>query len=169
MSHQLLTTALHAKISEQIEQLQHLIRLLPENATGWTPSIPGAWTVGALTGHLLDCLSGFCAALHAAAPQQLAALTALRGLPVNHTCTAAEALDRIGVYETALDQAFAIIEDSQLAVPVPTVFTQNGELLLTLLLGNLEHLINHKHQLFTCLKMMNVSVGSADLYRFRGD
>jgi len=37
------------------------------------------------------------------------------------------------------------------------------------MLGNLEHLINHKHQLFTYLKLMGESVGSRDLYRFRGE
>ncbi len=37
----------------------------------------------------------------------------------------------------------------------------------TLLLGNLEHLINHKHQLFTYLKQMGVPVATPDLYRFR--
>ena len=40
--------------------------------------------------------------------------------------------------------------------------------ILTLLLGNLEHLINHKHQLFTYLKQMGVPVATPDLYRFRG-
>ena len=40
---------------------------------------------------------------------------------------------------------------------------------MTLLLGNLEHLINHKHQLFTYLKQMGVEVTTRDLYRFRGE
>jgi len=38
---------------------------------------------------------------------------------------------------------------------------------LTLFLGNLEHLINHKHQLFACLKQMGVPVATADLYQLR--
>jgi hypothetical protein len=42
-------------------------------------------------------------------------------------------------------------------------------LLLTLLLGNLEHLMNHKHELFTCLKQTGVEANSSDLYRFRGE
>jgi len=48
-----------------------------------------------------------------------------------------------------------------------TVFVKEGETLLTLLLGNLEHLINHKHQLFTYLKLLGVAVTSQDLYHFR--
>ncbi|MEO8371454.1 MAG: DinB family protein [Candidatus Solibacter sp.] len=165
MNRQILIAALHAKVSEQIERTQHLIHLLPENSVAWTPPIAGVWPVGTLTGHLLDCLAGFCAALHAAAPH--ASLAALRDLPVNHACSPAEATSRIAIYKDALDQSFAGLCDEQLGIPIPTVFTKNGELLLTLLLGNLEHLINHKHQLFTYLKMMGVSVGSADLYRFR--
>jgi len=39
---------------------------------------------------------------------------------------------------------------------------------LTLLLGNLEHLINHKHQLFSYLKQMGVPVATPDLYQLRG-
>ena len=50
---------------------------------------------------------------------------------------------------------------------MPTVFVAQGESILTLLLGNLEHLINHKHQLFTYLKQMGVPVATPDLYRFR--
>jgi len=167
MNRRPLTAALHAKISEQIERTQHLINLVPDNSVAWTPAIPGAWPLGTVLGHLLDCLAGFCAALHAAAPASN--LAALRDLPVNHACTPAEAAARIAIYQDALDRAFAQVTDEHLGMQIPTVFTKNGELLLTLLLGNLEHLINHKHQLFTYLKMMGVSVGSADLYRFRAD
>ena len=162
-----LTAAIHAKISEQIERTQHLITLIPGHSGGWTPQIPGAWPADMLLGHLLDCLAGFRAALHAASPAD--SLAALRDLPVNQACSTAEAIARIEIYKDALDHAFAQITDEQLSFRVPTVFTKNGELLLTLLLGNLEHLINHKHQLFTYLKMIGVSVGSSDLYRFRAD
>jgi hypothetical protein len=51
---------------------------------------------------------------------------------------------------------------------IPTVFVPSGEAVLTLLLGNLEHVTNHKHQLFLYLKMLGVSVTTADLYAWRG-
>jgi DinB superfamily len=162
-----LCASVQAKIYEQIERTGHLIGMLPDDRIDWRPPIPGAWPVGILLGHLLDCLSGFCAVLYAAAPQQLADLVALKGLPVNHTCSPLEALSRIAAYRSGLDEGFAAIEDSNLAVQIPTVFVKNGEPLLTLLLGNLEHLINHKHQLFTYLKLMGLDVGTADLYHFR--
>ncbi len=57
---------MQAKIHEQIERTEHLIRRLPENCTDWVPAISGAWSVGFLLGHLLDCLAGFCAVLYAA-------------------------------------------------------------------------------------------------------
>jgi hypothetical protein len=150
-----------------VERTEHLISLLPEDSTNWTPPIAGAWPVGMLLGHLLDCLAGFCAVLYAAAPGRLGHLAALRDLPVNHLCSPAEAADRISTYRAALDEGFAAIGDADLAVRIPTVFVKTGETLLTLLLGNLEHLINHKHQLFMDSKMMGVHVETSDLYRFR--
>jgi len=42
------------------------------------------------------------------------------------------------------------------------------EALLTLLLGNLEHFINHQYQLFAYLKMLGVPLGTRDLYVWRG-
>jgi hypothetical protein len=164
-----LCDALRAKIHEQIERTEHLIGLLPEGSTDWVPPISSAWPVGMLLGHLLDCLAGFCAVLYAVAPERLGHLTALRDLPVNHVFSPVEAAGRIPAYRAALDEGFAAIEDADLAVRVPTVFVKKGETLLTLLLGNLEHLINHKHQLFVCLKMMGIDVATSDLYRFRAE
>lgn len=45
-------------------------------------------------------------------------------------------------------------------------FDSTGRL-ISLLLGNLEHLINHKQQLFTYLKLLGADVTSQDLYPFR--
>ena len=165
---QFLCASLQAKIHEQIERTEHLISLVPEGRTDWAPAIPGAWPVGILVGHLLDCLAGFCAVLYAVAPEQLVGLLDLRELPVNHYCLPSEAASRIAAYRAGIDEGFAVIGDSDLKAQIPTVFVKNGELLMTLLLGNLEHLINHKHQLFMYLKMMGVNVQSADIYRFRG-
>ena len=162
-----LRASIQAKLHEQLERTEHLIRLLPEGRTDWTPAIPGAWPVGLLLGHLLDCLSGFCAVLFAASPDRPASLNALRELPVNHDCSPGEAVGRIATYRAGIDTGFDVMRDSDLSIPVPTVFVKDGEPLLTLLLGNLEHLINHKHQLFMYLKLMGVNVQSADLYHFR--
>jgi hypothetical protein len=48
------------------------------------------------------------------------------------------------------------------------VFVPEGEPLLTILLGNLEHLVNHKYQLFFHLKLAGVPVTSRDIYKWRG-
>jgi hypothetical protein len=72
------------------------------------------------------------------------------------------------VYRTHIQEGFGFLRDADLNRRLQTVFVSEGEAIVTLLLGNLEHLINHKHQLFTYLKMMGVEVGSQDLYRFRG-
>jgi len=150
-----LCAALLDKIREQIERTQHLISLIPKERWEWTPR-PGAWTTSELLGHLLDCMAGFCAVLAAAEPQRLAHFAKLREAPAN-----------VEMYRAHIEEGFATLTDADLSPRLPTIFVPRGEPLLTLLLGNLEHLINHKHQLFTYLKEMGVPVATPDLYRFR--
>jgi len=157
-----------SKIHEQIDGTQHLVRLLPADCIDWEPGSLSNWTIGMLLGHLLDCMAGFCAVLYAFDPQHLSHFASLQELPVNHRCLPDEAAARIETYRKHIDEGFATLTDTDLNCLVPTVFVKQGEPLLTLLLGNLEHLINHKHQLFTCLKLLDIEVASRDLYRFRG-
>ena len=166
---QRLCASLLSKLHEQIERTGHLINLLPLDRLNWKPAIPGAWPVDLLLGHLLECLAGFCAVLAAIEPQRLAHFAALRDLPVNQPCSPAGALSQIALYGACIDEGFGLLQDACLAKPLPTVFVKQGETLLTLLLGNLEHLINHKHQLFTYLKHLGVDVNTRDLYRLRGE
>lgn len=166
--HQLCASFL-SKAHEQIEKTVHLINLLPADRLSWKPAIPGAWPVDVLLGHLLECLAGFCAVLGAVEPDRLAHFAKLRDLPVNHPCSPAEAVNRIALYRASIDEGFALLTDADLGKTVPTVFVSHGEPLQTLLLGNLEHLINHKHQLFTYLKQMGVDISTPDLYQFRGE
>ena len=162
-----LCASLLLKIQEQIERTIHLINLVPADQLDWKPAIPGAWPVEMLLGHLLDCLAGFCAVLAAAEPERLAHFSQLRNLPVNQACSPADALSRIDIYRRRIGEGFALLDDADLSRTAPTVFVEHGEPLLTLFLSNLEHLINHKHQLFTYLKQMGLDVGTRDLYRFR--
>jgi len=161
--------ALGGKIDEQIERTEHLVSLLPEDRPNWVPPWPDAWPNAILLGHLLDCLAGFCAVLYRADPQRLERFAALRNLPVNHACGKHEAEARIAEYRARIREGFAAIEHADLSQRLPTVFVKEGETVWTLLLGNLEHLMNHKHELFTRLKLMGFVVNSADLYRFRGN
>jgi uncharacterized damage-inducible protein DinB len=151
-----LCAALLDKIGEQIERTSHLIGLVPAERWDWRPQ-PGDWTMRELIGHLLDCTSGFCAVLVAAEPVRLAHFAKLR-----------EEAPAMELYRAHIEEGFGLLTDGDLARCVPTVFVAQGESILTLLLGNLEHLINHKHQLFTYLKQMGAPVATPDLYRFRG-
>jgi hypothetical protein len=162
-----LCAALLAKSLEQIERTDHLIRLLPADHQTWKPAVAGDWPVEMLLGHLLECLAGFCAVLAAVEPERLAHFSELRSLPVNHACSPPDALARLALYQARIAEGFALLDDAGLGKTVGTVFVEGGEPVLTLLLGNLEHLINHKHQLFTYLKQMGVEVNTRDLYRFR--
>ncbi|MGA9768543.1 MAG: DinB family protein [Blastocatellia bacterium] len=156
------------KLEEQIERADHLIALVPIDHLEWQP-LPESFRVCDLLGHLLECLAGFCAALYAIDPQGLAHFTRLRELRVNHCCGVEEARERIQHYRACIKEGFAGLTDADLARRLPTVFIAEGEAALTILLGNLEHFINHKHQLFFYLKMLGVPVATADLYQFRSD
>jgi len=157
------------KLREQIERVEHLIGLIPQDKIAWDPKLPHTSTdLGHLLGHLLDCLAGFYAVFVAAFPEECAHLEDLRLLPVNHFCPPEEALGRIHEYARHLETAFTVCSDSDLARTIPSVFAPEGESLTTLLLGNLEHIISHKYQLFLYLKLLGVLVGSRDLYHWRG-
>ena len=162
-----LCSSLLSKTDEQLERTSHLIPFIPDGRLSWTPGTAKAFPVGVLLGHLLECCSGFCAVLHAAKPAALEHFIALKSERVNHDCTPSEALKRIAGYASHIHHGFGHLVDADLSISIPTVFVPAGELLLTLLLGNLEHLINHKHQLFMYLQLMGAGVSSSDLYRFR--
>jgi len=162
-----LCSSILAKVHEQIDGTEHLIGRLPADCLDWAPPVQGTWPVGLVVGHLLDCLAGFCAVMIACEPERLRHFAKLRDLPVNHLCPPSEGIRRIAIYRTHIDEGFALLDHARLGERVPTVFVPEGETVLTLLLGNLEHLINHKHQLFTYLKLMGVNVTSQDLYRYR--
>jgi hypothetical protein len=166
-----IVSSVAAKVSEAIERTAHLVSLVPAERLGWRPDLPSnvtpAHDLGDTLGHLLDCLAGFCAVFHAAFPSELAEFTALRTLPVNQSCSPDEATRRIGVYAQHIERGFRCCADADLTRKVPTVFVPKGESLMTLLLGNLEHLLNHKYQLFLYLKLAGVPASSRDLYKFR--
>ena len=157
-----------SKLEEQIERTEHLITLVPPDKLEWSPR-PDSLRVCDLLGHLLECLAGFCALLHKLAPERLAHFERLRELEVNHCCGIDEAMSRVRDYAGHIREGFAIVSDEDLSRRLATVFVPEGEAVLTLLLGNLEHLINHKHQLFTYLKLLDVQVGTSDLYSLHGD
>ena len=162
--------SIRSKLCEQIERTEHLIRLVPDEAIAWKPQMQASSSdLGHVLGHLLDCLAGFCAVFRAAFPNELGHLGRLQSLPVNHSCMPQEALRRVSQYAGCIDQGFDLCTDAGLARMLPSVFVEAGESLATLLLGNLEHVINHKYQLFFYLKMYGVPVTSRDIYQWRGE
>ena len=154
------------KVREQIELTRKLVARVPRDQLEWRP-VPDSFRNCDLLGHLLETLSGFCAALFAVYPHELSDFARLRDLPVNHCCSIEEATRRLREYQEFIAEGFALLTTADLTRRVPTLFTPDGEAVLTILLGNLEHLINHKHQLFIYLKLLGIPVSSRDLYRFR--
>jgi DinB superfamily len=161
------------KLHEQVERTEHLLAQIPASRMDWQPAWPtpepsSGMPLGRLLGHLLSCLAGFCAALYAAHSDRLAHFNRLRELPVNHHCGVDEARQRLRHYMVHIEEGMALVTDADLARRIPTVFVPQGEALLTLLLGNLEHFTNHKYQLFFYLKMLGIPLSTRDLYVWRG-
>lgn len=163
-----LVLALQKKFHQNVERTQHLISLIPEGKLQWHPegSEDQYADIGHLLGHLLCCMGGFCAVMHRAFPEALKHIADLRSLEVNHFCKPEEALERIRLYASHIDQGFHLSNDTDLERILPTIFVPEGEPMLTLLLNNLEHLISHKYQLFFYLKLLGVEVGTKDIYQF---
>ena len=157
-----------AKLNDQVDRTRHLISLIPPQQLDWKPGFSDpatAASMGELLGHLLDCLAGFCAGFYTLYPVRLAHFAALRDLQVNHRCEPEEASQRVGHYMKHIEEGFAQLNADDLVCSIPTAFTQSGAPFLSVLLDNLEHFINHKFQLFLYLKLLGVSVQTADLYR----
>jgi hypothetical protein len=154
-------------VFEQIERTEHLLTLIDDKQLDWRPAAE-VFTMGELLGHLLESVAGFCAVLFALNREELSHFDRLRELPVNHRRTPGEATAQLRQYRSYLEEGFGLLKDQDLTRQIPTMFVPQGETALTLLLGNLEHLINHKHQLFFYLKLSGIEVSSPDLYRFRG-
>lgn len=161
-------TAIHEKVGEQIERIDHLLQRLPALPGDWVPDIPGAQPISWLLDHLVDSVDGFCAVLYAVYPEQLAHLLALRDTGMPHALDPAGTRTRLQTHARQLDEGFLLLTDAALTRRIPTVFVPAGETVATLLLGNLEHLISHKYQLFLYAKMAGAQVNTPDLYRFRG-
>jgi len=160
-----LAPLLLAKLREQVERAEHLLDRIPPGRLQWRPRA-AALSLGELLSHLVECLAGFCAALCAAEPVRLAGLLRLRRRRRGQPIAVGEARRRLRGYWTRIEKGFALLNNRQLGRLLPTVFVPRGEPLLTILLGNLEHLLNHKHQLFIYLKLMGVSVTTRDLYQY---
>lgn len=172
MPERAITVTLEQKVRETMERTDHLVSLVPVNRLEWHPELlsglPPASDLGHLLGHLLDCMSGFCAAFYAAFPSELPDFVELRSMSVNQSCLPEKTRTNIALYAARIERGFHCCADADLSRKIPTVFVPEGETLLTILLGNLEHLINHKYQLFFYLKLAGLSLDSRDIYVWRG-
>jgi hypothetical protein len=163
-----LLESLAEKIVEQVDLTLDLLALLPPGARDWQPAASGRplWTAAELLPHLVESTAGFLAVLVRLRPEELGYFVRYRDLPLPSGCEGV--CERLREYRAGIERGMAMLRDSDLVRRVPTVFVPAGDSVLTLLLGNLEHLINHKHQLFLYLRMMGVEAGTAQLYRLRG-
>ncbi len=152
-------------VDDQLDRLIHLTEAIPE---GWlakvpplpTETFPNQRTVGEMLVHLTESLDGLCGTLYNVDPTRFASLIELRQ---DDKC---EVVTRFGRYRIALAKAFESLQDEDLAVTVPSPFRAERETVLSRVVVNLEHVVNHKHELFIALKLLGLKLGTADLYRF---
>jgi hypothetical protein len=161
-----LSFLLLSKLEEQVDRAVHLLDLVPPDRLEWQP-IANTLRLCEVLGHLLECLAGVCATLYALNPGRLDHFVRLRELPVNHCCKIDEARQRMTHYLGHIKEGFALVNDDDLRRNIPTVFVTRGEAVITILLGNLEHFINHKYQLFFYLKLLGVELSTSDLYKLK--
>jgi uncharacterized damage-inducible protein DinB len=143
-----------------------MLARLPPDALAWRPGLPdGArsiWNTGEVISHLAECTAGFLAVLLRLRPEAMADVAKYRDMPLPQGVEPVR--KRLALYREEIAKGLALLTAGDLAEVVPTVFVKEGEPVLTLLLGNLEHLVNHKHQLFLYLRLMGVEVSTPDLY-----
>jgi hypothetical protein len=174
MASKTIAIVLEKKVLGTVGRMEHLVSLVPAERLNWRPD-PGNEDVrevidlGHLLGHLLDCMAGCCAAFLAAYPEELAEFVKLKSARVNHFCTPGEWKERIGIYKEGIAKGFQLCTDEDLKRPIATIFMPDGEALGSILLNNLEHLVNHKYQLFFYLRLLGLVVGTEDLYDLKKD
>ena len=161
-----LTRLILEKVLEQTSLLDKLIERVEPYSSNWQPG-PGEFSTAQLLEHLLESVAGFCAVLYAANPDTLNHFKSLREFLTIENARPDQVRVRLRALEDHIKEGFDSLNDSDLGRRIVTVFVPEGEPLLTLLLGNLEHLINHKHQLFSHLKLQGKNLTSSDLYKFR--
>jgi uncharacterized damage-inducible protein DinB len=172
MASKSIAIVLEKKVLGTVGRMEHLVSLVPAERLNWRPSnedVREVIDLGHLLGHLLDCMAGFCAAFLAAYPEELAEFVKLKSARVNHFCTPGEWKERIGIYKEGIAKGFQLCSDEDLKRPIATIFMPEGEVLGSILLNNLEHLVNHKYQLFFYLRVLGVPVGTEDLYDLKKD
>ena len=170
-SAKVITSVLATSVANALEKTAHLVSLVNPSQLASQPSVPAGCTpvisLGYLLGHLLDCMAGFCAAFYAAFPTTLVSLQKLRKGTVNHFCQPSEALVRIRIYRREIARGFRTCSDKDLRRTLKTVLQPQGATLAAILVANLEHLLNHKYQLFLYLRLLGAPVGTKDLYYWR--
>lgn len=157
--------SLAERVDDQLDRLIHLAEIIPEGWQAKVPPLPietfpDQRTLGELLVHLTESLDGLCGTLYNVDPTRFVRLLELRQDGPR------EQSSRFRLYRVALAQAFESLNDEDLAVNVRSPFRKEGETVLARVLVNLEHIINHKHELFIALKLLGLNLGTADLYRF---
>ena len=141
----------------------NLIGMVPADRLDWAPGAK-FMTLGQLICHLSLGVGDGIRLLHSGGwPSEEEMLTGMKqeNLP---SCGVAEALQKLEADKTILREALAAISEHDFAnkiVSVPWGMKGSFEILA---LSFLEHFTNHKMQLFTYLKLLDLPVNTQKLY-----
>ncbi len=140
-----------------------LIEMVPADKLGWQPG-PTFMTLGQLICHLSLGVGDGVRLLHTGQwPTEEEMLTGMKqeNLP---TCGVEEALKKLEADKQTLREALAAVSEQDFASSIVSVPWGMQGTLEVLALSFLEHFTNHKMQLFTYLKLLDLPVNTQTLY-----
>jgi hypothetical protein len=161
-----LVEALRVKVGEAVERTDHLalLRKAACLAAGKAAQQLNAMDVGHLLGHLRLSFRFLCR--FQSLPEHPRILIS-PGLAEPLLLTEGSQRAHCRIWETNRTRV-PPVQRFRFEACSKTIFARKGETLMTLLLGNLEHLLNHKYQLFLYIKLGRTG-DLRDLYQFRGE
>jgi hypothetical protein len=150
-------------VMENYRPAEKLIGMVPADKLGWRPG-PTFMSVGQVICHLSDGFGGgFEMLLSGKWPSmdEMAEGMKLENLP---SCTSQEALDRLEKDKKILRQVLDGVSEEDFTNKVVSVPWGMAGKVERIAISFLNHLSNHKMQLFTYLKLLGLPVNTETLY-----
>ena len=165
-----LAQVLATKLDQDATLIAEMLAMIPSSAQHWHPDWPAPtpFNTTRLAAHLVDCMAGLVACFYRLHPHALTHFNTLREQLANAPdASLPESQAFFALCRTHIAEGFSHTTDLHLAQLIPTYFSPQGEVFLSVLLENAKHLNHHAYQLFLYLKLLGIPVSTQHLYHFR--